>query len=268
MQKHGALMTLSLSHLLAQKKSFIDGNDYKQETYDLQLQMERIQQGIWHRKDRVIIMFEGFDAAGKGGAIKKLTEMLDPRGTIVHPIGPPSEEERDKHWLYRFWAKLPASGSIAVFDRSWYGRVLVERVDKLIEKEKWESAFEEINQFEKTLQSDGIKIIKIFLAITKDEQFRRFEDRINDPYKQWKITMDDIRARKKWDKYVEAVDEIFQKTNPKTSPWHLIPANAKHFARKEALKIVTSELAFWGKWMDKEAKKYEKSDIKKLLEKT
>lgn len=233
----------------------------------LQLEMLRIQQGVWHRKDRVIIMFEGFDASGKGGAIRNLTEVLDPRSVKVHPIAAPTADEKGKHWLYRFWVNLPAPGHIAIFDRSWYGRVLVERVDKLIPKEQWKEAYEEINEFERTLQKDGIIIIKIFLAITKDEQLKRFHDRLNDPYKQWKLTLDDVKARSKWDEYVKAVDEMFSKTNPKSSPWHLILGNNKPYARSQTLEVVTTQLVYWRKWMEKQAKHYDTKEIAKLLKK-
>ena len=237
----------------------------KTEIEILQLSMLKIQQGVYHDKKRVIIMFEGFDAAGKGGAIRSITEKLDPRSFKVHPIGAPSEEDQGKHWLYRFWTRLPAPGQIAIFDRSWYGRVLVERVEKHIPKEKWHAAFEEINQFEKVLQDDGIIIIKIFLAITKDEQLARFEDRLKDPYKQWKIGVDDIKARKKWDEYVLAVDEIFEKTDTKDCPWHVIPANSKKSARQKTLSVITSKLKACEEWMDQKAARLDHKDLKKQL---
>lgn len=259
------MRTPSLTKLLKSKHKKSPHQNLKKETKDLQLKMLRIQQGVWHKKDRVIIVFEGFDAAGKGGAIRKLTEALDPRSFRVHPIGPPSEEEQGKHWLYRFWSLLPARGSIAIFDRSWYGRVLVERVDGLIDKAKWKSAFDEINQFEKMLQNDGIYIVKIFLAITKDEQLARFEDRLTDPYKQWKLTEQDIEARKKWNQYVTAVDDMFLKTSLESSPWHLILADDKAHARKETLKIVTSNLNSSEAWMEERAVKVGKRSLRVAL---
>lgn len=140
---------------------------YKKEIQKLQLKMLTIQQGIWHQKKRVIVVFEGFDASGKGGAIRRLTQVLDPRGVRVYPIGPPTEMEQKTHWLYRFWARLPEPGMMAFFDRSWYGRVLVERVENLTAKKDWKRGYSEINQFEKMLVDDGIELIKIYLSISK-----------------------------------------------------------------------------------------------------
>jgi AMP-polyphosphate phosphotransferase len=219
----------------------------------LQLKMLRSQQGIWHKKERLMVVFEGFDAAGKGGSIRRVTENLDPRGVRVHPIGPPSAEDQGKHWLYRFWVNVPAKGMIAIFDRSWYGRVLVERVEKLTSKENWTRAYTEINQFEKLMIDDGVTIIKIFLKISKKEQLKRFEERLGNPYKQWKITKDDIRNRKRWDDYDQAVKEMIEKTSPEICPWHLVETDDKDIAREEVLKIITKELKFAEKWMEEKA---------------
>lgn len=227
-------------------------NESKDHLKELQLKMLRIQQGVWHRKERVIIVFEGMDAAGKGGAIRRLTEMLDPRGVRVHPIGPPTPEEQGKHWLYRFWRDLPDLGVIAIFDRSWYGRVLVERVDKLTPETHWKRAFDELNQFEKMLTSDGITLIKIFLDISKGEQLKRFEARLADPYKQWKITKADIDAREKWSGYQKAIKDMLKKCDE--VPWHVIDADDKDEARIEVLKVVTRELKSYQDWMEKKAK--------------
>jgi polyphosphate kinase 2 (PPK2 family) len=247
----------SLRRLLAFKKNtaITSEQKFKDEIEELQLKMLRIQQGVWHKKERAVIVFEGFDAAGKGGAIRKLTEVLDPRGFKVHPIGPPTPEEQGKHWLYRFWTLLPAPGTIAIFDRSWYGRVLVERVDKLTPEARWKQAYNEINQFESMLKSDGIEVVKIFLGISKSEQLKRFKDRMQDPYKQWKLTPDDLRARKKWNQYVGAVEDIFKHTGKQVCPWHLIHADNKHFTRLEVLKAVTTRLKPAGVWMEKNAGK-------------
>jgi PPK2 family polyphosphate:nucleotide phosphotransferase len=233
----------------------------------LKLKMLRIQQGTWHQKKRVIILFEGFDAAGKGGAIRRIVEPLDPRGVKVYSVGPPSKEEQGRHYLYRFWTKLPEPGTIAIFDRSWYGRVLVERVDRLIPEERWKDAYDEINEFEKTLTEDGIEIIKIFLGITKGEQLKRFEDRLNDPYKQWKLNLDDVKARKKWKSYVEASDDLLAKTSSKHAKWHLIEGDDKNYARLKVLTIVTDKLHKLGKWMDKMAETKEFKSLKKEMKK-
>jgi len=254
-----------LSNLLSKPQtSTNDKKSTKSAINKLQLQMLRIQQSIWHNKQRVIIVFEGFDAAGKGGAIRKITEVLDPRGIRVYPVGEPGQEEQSKHWLSRFWNMLPSPGMITVLDRSWYGRVLVERVENLTEKKNWRRAYNEIIQFEKYLVDDGIHLIKIFLAVSKGEQLIRFQDRLNDPYKQWKITEADIRAREKWDNYVSAVDEMLFKTNT-SSPWHLLPADNKYESRLNCLKAVTYQLAPHQKWIEQEAKKLGKRDLKKSL---
>jgi polyphosphate kinase 2 (PPK2 family) len=242
-----------------------DGHEYDKEIEALQLRMLRAQQGIYHRRGRAIIALEGFDAAGKGGAIRRLTEKLDPRGVKVHPIGPPEADEQGKHWLYRFWARLPAPGTIAIFDRSWYGRVLVERVDKLIEKPAVDRAYREIREFEAMLTSDGIELIKIFVGISKDEQLERFEDRIKDPYKRWKIGEPDIKAREKWEKYVSATDDLFTKTHTKNAPWHLIPGDNKDYARAHVLKTVVERLHEPERWMEKEAAREGQKDLAAVM---
>lgn len=216
----------------------------------LQLQILRIQQAIFHKGERLIIVIEGMDAAGKGGLIRKITETLDPRGFRVHPIGVPGKKEQGKHYLYRFWKKIPAPGMIAIFDRSWYGRVLVERIEKLTPKERWQAAYTEINQFEKMLTDDGVRIIKILLKISKKEQFKRFEDRMNDPYKQWKITEEDMRNRSKWNEYAKAHEEMLEKTNTKQTPWYVIETDDKDEAREEALKLLTKKCADLEKWIE------------------
>lgn len=233
----------------------------------LQLKMLRIQQGVYHNKQRVIIAFEGTDAAGKGGAIRRLTLDLDPRGFKVHPIGAPSAKAQGKHYLYRFWKKLPAPGTIAVFDRTWYGRVLVERVEGFTPKERWKMAYEEINQFEKLLADDGVIIIKVFLKISRKEQLKRFEARLKDPYKQWKITKDDIRNREKWNEYEKAYAEMIEKTNTKYAPWCVIETDDKDVAREKVLKLVTERCRHIEKWMEEKASQVlETKQIKEALE--
>jgi polyphosphate kinase 2 (PPK2 family) len=231
----------------------------------LQLAMLRIQQGVFHRQQRVIIVFEGFDAAGKGGGIRSLTEALDPRGVVVWPIGPPSEEEQRTHWLYRFWIKLPHPGTIAVFDRSWYGRVLAERVQSLTPKAAWKRAYREINQFERELIDDGVDLIKIFLAVSKDEQLRRFETRLKDPYKQWKLTQADIDARAAWDDYVAATDELLRKTSKKRAPWELISGDDKQAAHVHILHHVTKRLDYYREWVESEAERKRRRSLRREL---
>lgn len=261
------MKTPSLSHLLKRRKFPSLKHDLAddKQLQELQLRLLRIQQGLWHQKKRVVIAFEGFDAAGKGGAIHRLVEPLDPRGVKVHPIGPPSAKEQGKHYLHRFWKDLPEPGSIAVFDRSWYGRVLVEKIEGLTSSSRVHQAYDEILQTEEMWIADGIEVIKIFLAIDKDEQWRRFQERLANPYKQWKLTFDDVKARKRWPDYVAAVDKMFSKTHRAWTPWHLIPANDKHYARKEVLKLVITRLHKYEKWMESAARKHEVMDLKKAL---
>lgn len=232
----------------------------------LQLKMLRSQQGIYFKKERLIIVFEGFDAAGKGGAIRKITEPLDPRGFRVHPIGPPTPEDQGRHWLYRFWVRVPKLGMIAIFDRSWYGRVLVERVEKLITKEVYKRAYTEINQFEKLMIDDGVTMIKIFLKISKKEQLERFEERLSDPYKQWKISREDIKNRRKWDHYIEAVDDMVKETSTEICPWHVVETDDKDLAREEVLKIITGICKFAENWMEENVHVLHKKELKKILD--
>ncbi|MCG5242986.1 polyphosphate kinase 2 family protein [Azospirillum doebereinerae] len=216
--------------------------DYDRRLGKLQKELLHIQQTYWHEKRRAIIVFEGWDAGGKGGAIRRMTEPLDPRGFHVWPISAPTAEEQGKHYLYRFWTKLPAAGTFAVFDRSWYGRVLVERVEKLATKDQWKRAYDEINEFERLMTDDGVRVVKLFLHITPEEQLERFRERLSNPYKRWKLTEEDLRNRSRWDDYVKAAETMFEKTSTPHAPWHAIPANSKWFARLQVLEIVTRTL--------------------------
>jgi polyphosphate kinase 2 (PPK2 family) len=227
---------------------------YERRLEQLQKRMLLVQQGIFHARRRAIVAIEGFDASGKGGAIRRLTEAIDPRGVKVVPIGPPSEDEQGRHWLWRFWRELPAPGTFTVFDRTWYGRVLVERVDGLASKAEWKRAYREIGEFERMLVDDGIDLVKIFLGVSEDEQLRRFEARLRDPYKLWKLSEADVRARKQWDDYVEAVDDAFARTDAPRARWHLVAADRKWHARLEVLRIVTARLAHHGRWIEARAR--------------
>lgn len=260
-----AKVKLSLSQLLRHGVDFPSTPNSDKVLKDLQLQMLRIEQGVFLAKRRAIIALEGFDASGKGGSIRRLTETLDPRGYKVYPIGPPLPEEQGRHWLYRFWTKLPTPGEISIFDRTWYGRVLVERVENLTPKKDWKRGYSEIREFEEMLINDGVDLVKIFLAISKKEQLRRFKDRLTDPYKQWKLTESDLQSRKHWGQYVHAVDQMFDETHTHKSPWHLVPADNKEFARIQILKIVTNRLHHHGEHMEKEAQKKLKKSAKKAI---
>jgi polyphosphate kinase 2 (PPK2 family) len=240
-------------------------NENKEKLKELQLKMLRVQQGVFHSKKRIIIAIEGMDAAGKGGAIRRITENLDPRGLRVYPIGAPTADEQGRHYLYRFWQKIPSPGMMAIFDRSWYGRVLVERVEKLIPKKRWQDAFTEINQFEKLLIDDGVKIIKICLKISKTEQLKRFKERLSDPYKQWKITPDDIKNRSHWSAYMRAHQEMVEKTSTKICPWHVVETDDKDEARLKVLQIITSECQSIATWMEDHAEPTDLKALKKAL---
>lgn len=221
---------------LKMDKVLSDKISYKKELKRLQLQMVNIQQFLFQHNIGVILAFEGMDAAGKGGAIKRLTERLDPRGYVVHPIAAPRPHELRHNHLQRFWRKLPMRGSIGIFDRTWYGRVLVERIEGFATTEEWERAYEEINQFEKLLTDDRYIIIKFWIHISSEEQLERFKARQTDPYKHWKLTEEDWRNREKWPAYVKAADDMFEKTNTKNAPWVLIEGNDKKYARIQVLK--------------------------------
>jgi AMP-polyphosphate phosphotransferase len=258
----------SLSRLLA-KDAFPEvasKNVYERRLEELQRRMLLIQQGLFHARQRAIIAIEGFDAAGKGGAIRRLTEGVDPRGVRVVPIGPPSQDDQGRHWLFRFWRELPLPGVITVFDRTWYGRVLVERVDRLATKTELKRAPREINDFERMLVDDGVDLVKVFLGVSKAEQLRRFEERLRDPYKQWKLSEADVRARRQWDDYVEAVDDAFARTDVPRARWHLVPADRKWYARLQVLRIVTRKLAHHAKWMEARiGERHQARHLKKAL---
>lgn len=193
------------------------------------------------RKERIaaIFVFEGWDAAGKGGAIRRAVANLDPRGFNVMPIAAPAPHEKRYHYMQRFWRKIPQYGQMAIFDRSWYGRVLVERIEAFASEDEWRRAYDEINSFEKLLTDDHYIIEKFWLHISKDEQYRRFREREENPFKRWKITDEDWRNRAKWDQYAEAAEEMFEKTDHPFAPWHVIPANSKWFARVAVVKQMT-----------------------------
>ncbi len=190
----------------------------------------------------VVLVFEGWDAAGKGGAIRRLTGEIDPRLYQVNGIAAPDSEEKQRHYLWRFWRKIPPKGHFGIFDRSWYGRVLVERVEGFATQEEWSRSFEEIVDFEKQLYQSGAIIIKFWLHISQEEQWKRFEDRKNDPLRRWKFTEEDVRNREKWPLYEEAADEMFEKTDFHFAPWILVPANDKYYARIKVMEEVASRL--------------------------
>ncbi len=209
----------------------------------LEIRMLEIQQAYHRLGLRAIVAFEGTDAAGKGGTIKRLVEKLDPRGIKVWPIGPPGGHEQGRHYLYRFWTRLPEPGTIAVFDRSWYGRVLVERVDGLTPKSAWKRAYDEINEFERMLTADGVRLVKLFLDIDKKEQLRRFRERAIVPYKRWKLGESDLKAHAHWKDYRRAFKDMIEHCSTREAPWHRIDMNDKDKGRLRAISVVTQVLA-------------------------
>ena len=224
------------------KDKEIPEDEYKKELDELQEKLKDLHNRLYRKRVPVIITYEGWDAAGKGGNIKRITGALDPRGFEVHPIASPEPHEKARHYLWRFWTRLPKTGHIAIFDRTWYGRVMVERLEGFCSENDWKRAYNEINEFEKELSDWGAVIIKFWVQIDKDTQLQRFTDRQNNPEKQWKITDEDWRNREKWDLYEEAVDEMLQKTSTTYAPWHILESVDKKFARIKALKIIIDEL--------------------------
>jgi len=190
----------------------------------------------------VVILFEGPDAAGKGGAIKRLVERLDPRLLRVYSVIAPTPEEHQHHYLWRFWNKMPAYGQMAVFDRSWYGRVLVERVEGFANADEWRRAFDEINEMERHWFNHGVILLKFWAHIDKEEQLARFKARQTEPGKQYKITDEDWRNREKWELYEAAVDEMLFRTNTQHAPWKIIESNSKKYARVKTLEYVVTEM--------------------------
>ena len=209
---------------------------------DLQLDLLRLQQACFREQKRAIILIEGTDTAGKGGVIRRLTRHLDPRSVHVWPIGAPAKWEQSRHYLYRFWQKLPEPGEITVFDRTWYGRVLVERVEGYAKEAQWQRAYRELVEFERQLADDGVILIKLFLNLSKEEQTQRFLNRVKEPTKRWKITKADLDSRRYWDEYQRAYQDMLNKTATEFAPWHVVPANDKQTARVKSLSIIKKSL--------------------------
>ena len=221
----------------------LDSDRYEAELDKQQTKLRQIQQAYLGSGQSAVIVMEGWDAAGKGGTIRRMSAVLDPRGFKVWPIAAPRHYHLERHYLLRFWERLPPNGAIAVFDRSWYGRVLVERVEGFASASEWGRAFDEINDFERLLTDDSMRVLKFFLHISPEEQLKRFEARLRDPMKRWKLSYEDFRNRKKWDDYEDATNEMLDRTSTKRAPWHVIAANDKKWARIQILKTITSELA-------------------------
>ena len=217
--------------------------DYERRLGELQETLQRIQQAYLGTSHRAVVVLEGWDTAGKGGVVRRLGWALDPRSFRVHSIAAPTEREKSLHYLQRFWERLPQYGQIVVFDRSWYGRVMVERVEGFATPAEWRRAYDEINDFERMLLDDGMRLVKLFLHITPEEQLRRFRSRLADPLKRWKLSYEDFRNRTRWEDYEAAIEDMMEKTSTRRAPWHLIPANHKPYGRLAALRIIADRLS-------------------------
>ena len=215
---------------------------YREELGRLQKELNHLHYELYRKKIPVIIAYEGWDAAGKGGNIKRVAGALDPRGYEVHPIASPEPHEKARHFLWRFWTRLPKTGHIAIFDRTWYGRVMVERLEGFCSENDWQRAYNEINEFEKELTDWGAVVIKFWVQIDNETQLERFTERQNTPEKQWKITDEDWRNRDKWDLYEGAVNEMIRKTSTTFAPWYILESDDKKYARIKALRIVIKRI--------------------------
>jgi len=207
-----------------------------------QLRLRQLQFKIYEEQLPVLALFEGWDAAGKGGAIKRISETLEPRGYTVSSFSAPRGEEKTRHYLWRFWRVLPRAGHLGIFDRTYYGRVLVERVEGLLSEDEWRRAYREINEFEAQQRSYGMVIAKFWLHISKDEQLRRFKDRERDPFRSYKLTGEDWRNRAKWDAYLGAVEEMLARTSTPQAPWTIVEANDKYHARVKVVKTLADAI--------------------------
>ena len=217
--------------------------EYAQLLVKYQVAISRLAYHIYVQQRPVIIVYEGWDAAGKGGAIRRVTEKLDPRGFVVYPIAAPRGDEATHHYLWRFWNRLPETGQIAIFDRSWYGRVMVERIEGFCTEAEWKRAYREINYFERQLVDFGTILFKFWIHIDRDEQLRRFESRSTDKLRSWKLTEEDWRNREKWPLYEEAVNEMLLKTSTISAPWTVVEGNSKWYARVKILKTLAEKLS-------------------------
>ncbi len=224
------------------KGKTLTDEEYDKRLDELQSELRQLHYKLYRKKIPVIIAYEGWDAAGKGGNIKRITGALDPRGFEVLPIASPEPHEKARHFLWRFWTRLPKTGHIAIFDRTWYGRVMVERIEGFCSENDWQRAYNEINEFEKELTDWGAVVIKFWVQIDKRTQLKRFKERQATPEKQWKITDEDWRNREKWNQYESAIDEMIQKTSTEFAPWYILESVDKKYARIKALEIVIDQI--------------------------
>ena len=220
----------------------LDEADYKERAEAAQIRLLELSQGRKFRGRALVAVFEGHDAAGKGGAIRRISQALDPRIYHAYPIAAPTDEEKARPYLWRFWRHVPPKGHFALFDRSWYGRVLVERVEGFASAPEWRRAYGEINDFEEELSRDGIVVVKFWLAISAEEQLRRFEAREQVEYKRFKLTQEDWRNRDKWDQYHDAIGDMIDRTSTPYAPWTLVEAEDKPWARVKVLETLCERL--------------------------
>jgi len=216
--------------------------EFKTRLPDVGAHLTLLQRACWESKIPMIVLFEGWDASGKGTSINMLTQQFDPRGFRIHPIKGATDLEKQMPWLWRFWQRLPNYGEIAIFDRSWYGRVLVERVEKLVSAATWREAYQDILEFERTLADDGYVIIKLFMHISKAEQKRRFEALEKDKLQKWRVTREDWGHHKKYDDYLLAIEEMLGRTETEWAPWVIIEATDRYWARMKILETVSQRM--------------------------
>jgi len=218
--------------------------EYKEQLLLNQIKLRSLGYQLYVNKRMLVVVYEGWDAAGKGGNIKRVTERLDPRGYEVFSIAAPLGEDKVHHYLWRFWRRLtaPDEKQILIFDRSWYGRVMVERIEGFCTEAEWKRAYREINEFERQLMDAGAILVKFWIHISKEEQQRRFEDRKDDAYKSWKLTEEDWRNREKWDRYERAVEDMLLKTSTLAAPWTVVEGNDKLHARVKTLRTLVNTL--------------------------
>ena len=233
--QNGVLSGIDLSKTMTREA-------YKKEIDRLQKKLELLHSELYRLRIPVVLGFEGWDAGGKGGAIRRLTSALDPLGYKVNPVSAPNDIEKAYHYLWRFWTKIPEPGEIAVFDRTWYGRVLVERVEHFTPVKDWKRGYEEINEMEEEWAKQGFIVQKFWMHIDPDEQFRRFKAREEDPDKTWKITAEDWRNRDKWDAYVDAVNEMLYRTDTPYAPWTVVEGNNKYYARLKVMSTMIDRM--------------------------
>jgi polyphosphate kinase 2 (PPK2 family) len=230
------LENIDLTHRLDEKR-------YERRINELQVRLRALHYRIYDVRLPVLALFEGWDASGKGGAIRRVTETLEPRGFTVSAFAAPRGEEKTRHYLWRFWRALPRAGHLGIFDRSYYGRVLVERVEGFCSEDEWRRAFREINEFEAQQVSAGMVLCKFWLHLSKEEQLRRFKDRERDPFRSYKLTADDWRNRARWDDYLAAVEEMLARTSTPYAPWTVVEANDKLYARVKVVKTIADAMA-------------------------